>query len=153
MRWSVDSSTMEEDSACAVGRIHGLKARADLNGKAARAVKFIQSKGRWALVVDGGEKVLVKDENIDFSAFPVESVGDAVAADQQPCQSSECGGVACGVAVPTAEVIISTKADGEAATPAAALVAAPPPLPPVASFLQCFCLPFAPPPAIEALQQ
>ena len=67
MRWSV-SSEMEDDSACAVGRIHGLKARADLNGKAARAVKFIQSKGRWALVVDGGEKVLVKVNSQFFSA-------------------------------------------------------------------------------------
>ena len=83
-----------------------------------------------------------QDENIDFSAFPDD---DIIEGDQQPPFSLECGGVACGVAVPTAEVVLSTKADADATT--AAIVAAPPPLPPLTSFLQCFCLPFAP--AIE----
>ena len=52
-RWSQLSEFDDDDHLVTIGRIHGLRARADLNGKLARAVRFIQSKGRWALVVDG----------------------------------------------------------------------------------------------------
>ena len=57
-RWSECSEASDDlDPLCYMGVLHGLKARSDLNGKLARAVKYVQSKGRWALIVEGGEKV------------------------------------------------------------------------------------------------
>ena len=65
-----DSETDEapNQGGVRIGLVSGLKQRADLNGRLARAVRWVPSKQRWALVVDGGEKVLVKEGNIDFQA-------------------------------------------------------------------------------------
>lgn len=136
-RWS-QLSEADDDELIAVGRIHGLRARGDLNGKYARAVRFIQSKGRWALVVDGGEKVLVKDENVDFSAIPADSsVTDAENKPVQTCPppqysqltskspAAELKQAQLGVPVSTANALL--------------VEAKPSPLP---AFLQCLCLPF-----------
>ena len=58
----------DEDRVSRIGLVRGLKSRADLNGRLARAVRWVPTKSRWALVMDSGEKVLVKDDNIDFQA-------------------------------------------------------------------------------------
>ena len=47
----------DPDAACHLGLVHGLLSRTDLNGRLARAVRWVPTKGRWALIMDGGEKV------------------------------------------------------------------------------------------------
>ena len=127
-RWSQISCDEDDEGLVMVGRIHGLRARADLNGKLARAVRFIQSKGRWALIVDGGEKVLVKDENIEFSA--IDSGEENQSTQQTPSQQP---------VKKIADVKEESSSPLPVAVPVASLVAAPQPLPP---FLQCLCVPF-----------
>ena len=56
----------EPEVICRIGLVHGLVQRADLNGRLARAVRWVPSKARWALLMDGGEKVLIKDDNVNF---------------------------------------------------------------------------------------
>ena len=49
------------------GRISGLSARSDLNGKLGDVIRWIPNKDRWAIVVvDSKEKVLVRKDCIDF---------------------------------------------------------------------------------------
>ena len=49
------------------GRISGLSARSDLNGKLGDVIRWIPTKDRWAIVVvDTKEKVLVRKDCIDF---------------------------------------------------------------------------------------
>ena len=124
-RWSGLEETEPGEGDCRMGRIHGLKARADLNGRIARAIKFLQGKQRWALVVDGGEKVLVKSENIDFG-FAAQKEGDI--AEQQPTPVRAIG-----------RPVLAGRAVEEVDSSLAVRVA-----PDGLSFLQCICLPFAP---------
>jgi hypothetical protein len=80
----------DEDRVFRIGLVQGLNMRADLNGRLARAVRWVSSKSRWALVMDGGEKVLVKDENIDFQAeeaIAAESMQVHALASLQPTQT------------------------------------------------------------------
>ena len=66
-----DMSVEDDDPnvVCRIGLIHGLVSRADLNGRLCRAVRWVPTKKRWALIVgETGEKVLVRDERIDFQA-------------------------------------------------------------------------------------
>lgn len=45
-------------------RIHGLSARADLNGRTGKLIKFDEPSGRWGLRVDGtGEEVRIRPAN------------------------------------------------------------------------------------------
>lgn len=138
-RWS-QLSEADDEELITVGRIHGLRARADLNGKYARAVRFIQSKGRWALVVDGGEKVLVKDENVDFSAAPADS--SMADAENQPVQTGACPPppyTQCTSKSPAAELKQAPLGVPVSTADALLAEAKPSPLP---VFLQCLCLPF-----------
>ena len=49
------------------GRISGLSARSDLNGKLGDVIRWIPTKDQWAIVVvDTKEKVLVRKDCIDF---------------------------------------------------------------------------------------
>ena len=67
-RTSIFNDLDEDDDDVRVGRIDGLSARKDLNGKLGRAVRWVAKKDRWAIVmVDSGEKILVRDEYIDFA--------------------------------------------------------------------------------------
>ena len=54
-----DDNDNDPDAACHLGLVHGLVSRKDLNGRLARAVRWVPTKGRWALIMDGGEKVRV----------------------------------------------------------------------------------------------
>ena len=59
----------EEDGCTTnlIGVVHGLSARPDLNNELGHAVQWIPEKERWAvLMVDTGERVLIRDENVDF---------------------------------------------------------------------------------------
>ena len=58
----------DDASACRIGLILGLQSRADINGKLGNAVRWVERKKRWAVIVEGGEKILVKEDNIDFQA-------------------------------------------------------------------------------------
>ena len=114
------SSTLDE---CRVGRVRGLTTRADLNGRLARAVRWVPSKGRWALVMDSGEKVLVRDEHIDFEQAP-----DAKAV----------------VGKQVAPPVVGQPVDGAAAESGAVVEKGGPPSW-LVDALRCFCLPIAKP--------
>ena len=121
MDTDITSLSPDAGAVCHIGLVHGLSTRADLNGRLARAVRFVPSKGRWALIMDGGEKVLVRDENIDFEA------PEAIEAD--------------GMLPVVGKPVVS-----QPAVLVAAPVAPPPPI--VAWFanaMRCFCIPIAKP--------
>lgn len=60
-------SDIDDDDTARIGLISGLSARQDLNGKEGRAVRWVQKKQRWAVImVESNEKVLVRDECIQF---------------------------------------------------------------------------------------
>ena len=60
------SAADEEGSDGRMAIISGLNSRPDLNGKKGCTVRWVNRKDRWAIImVDTGEKVLVKDANIE----------------------------------------------------------------------------------------
>ena len=145
-----DDNDNDPDAACHLGLVHGLVSRKDLNGRLARAVRWVPTKGRWALIMDGGEKVrvglpldtsmrvcvssslaltrplpntqvLVRDENIDFQAT------EAIEAMDLPSAVGEAvGGPVLGTEVTAEAKHVMTKptADPTAAAYAYAAVAA-----------------------------
>ena len=138
---STDAEDNDPDASCQIGLVHGLVGRADLNGHLARAVRWIETRGRWALIMDGGEKVLVRDENIDFQApeaIEVEA-NTPIVATGLPFTSSPVVGTAIKGEQP------AHPADPDAADDAPSLTLPPPP--PVVVWLcdlaRCFCLPLA----------
>lgn len=150
-----DPLDADDDDACRIGLVHGLSARTDLNGRLARAVRWVQSKQRWALIMDGGEKVLVRDENIDFQA-PEAVLADAAPLNAEPVATGCCvGSPVVGQCVDSSELERSV-AKGAAVAPAAVavLATAPPPVPPFEAWLRgvasCLCLPVLPPRELAA---
>ena len=153
---STDVEDTDPDAACQIGLVHGLVGRADLNGRLARAVRWVPTKSRWALIMDGGEKVLVRDENIDFQA-PEAIEAEAmvpIVATGLPLTTSPVVGTAIKDGRDPADSAADAAADRDpAADPAApaddapSLTLAKPPPPPIALWLSdvahCFCLPFA----------
>merc|ERR1711871_1076202 len=62
-------------------RVVGLKSRADLNGALAHVVRFVETKQRWALVTcESSEKLLIKEENIEWISSSEAASGGADAA-------------------------------------------------------------------------
>ena len=123
----------DPDAVCRVGLVHGLVARADLNGRLARAVRWVPTKGRWALIMDGGEKVLVKDDNIDFQA------PEAIEAD---------------LMIPSRPAVrVPVISSSSLKLPADAVVTRTPPPPPalITWLLRCFCVPVAEPPKLPLM--
>jgi SAM-dependent methyltransferase len=59
-------------------RIHGLQGRADLNGRHAELMHFVEDAQRWACYVLGsGEAVRVKPQNLDAVTPPLEAAARA----------------------------------------------------------------------------
>ena len=137
---ATEAEDLDPDAACRLGLVHGLVGRADLNGRLARAVRWVPTKSRWALIMDGGEKVLVRDDNIDFQA-PEAIEAEALLPE-----------VATGLPITVSPVLGTVMREKLAANLMAAMDPLPldlakPAAPPIALLLQdmaqCFCLPFA----------
>jgi len=70
-----------------IGLVTGLTERTELNGRRGRAIRWVAKKDRWAVImVDTGDKILVRDECMDFSIAEAEPlpVGLPVAAAAMP---------------------------------------------------------------------
>lgn len=129
----------DPDEVCRMGVVEGLTARSDLNGKLGRAVRWVAKKNRWAVIMDGGEKVLVKDENIDFQAQAAIDAEHIIQAQLAPPNAAEA---VIGVPVPLPEdAVAMAKQQAAAAALADAPTQLQPVLPPIFQLLQCFCLP------------
>ena len=134
-----NSTFSETGEPTKLGVVSGLSARADLNGKVGRAVKWVPKKDRWAVViVDTGEKVLVRNECLDFSSNLTEATNGNLAVGQPiPSESLPTTElVPAGVAVDSA--VVGTQVSAGAEEPPAALKW-------LMDTCRCFCLPVDPP--------
>jgi hypothetical protein len=140
-----------------IGSVRGLTSRSDLNGCLGRAVRWVPKKDRWAVImIDTGEKVLLRDECLDFQselAIKATEKG-AIPAMGLPVAAATPAGAdnAAIVATPAASGSPETGSPGHpvkgfslngAKTPSKLADSQPPPaLACIFQAAQCFCLPF-----------
>ena len=128
-----------------VACVGSLSSREDLNGKLGRAVKWVAHKERWAVVMlDTGEKVLVRDECLDFKdarAIAINAKWHDDIASKTPVGVPVASSTAAPLGSPAPQQ--STSQTGSPDHPVQGTAIDQPAISWIHQAVQCFCLPFA----------
>ena len=134
--------TQKMDLKNRVACIGSLMSREDLNGKLGRAVKWVAHKERWAvLMLDTGEKVLVRDDCLDFNdAGAIAATADLPNTSKTPVGVPIASAAAAPLGSPAPQQ--SKSQTGSPNHPVQGTAVDQPAISWMRQAVQCFCLPF-----------